>query len=237
MSSSPLPTTSGGAHIFPSPPRPRHRRCCQVIVAAAAPPRSYGVGRRAVSLAGVAAWLATTVGRADAASPFDKYVKRKKLEPLETYVPAVLLTIDQFVDLEKSLEFEKPRYDESRSLLRSGPASSLRVNIRAVAQYASSNGQGKAASDAVDECLRALEDLDSLLLHASRNDPSASVETMRSKISVALAALDNLLQTVPSAVLDKGKAIADAYRTPVDDYVEENAAELDPRLKQLEDIL
>lgn len=63
MSSSPLPTTSGGAHIFPSPPRPRHRRCCQVIVAAAAPPRSYGVGRRAVSLAGVAAWLATTVSR------------------------------------------------------------------------------------------------------------------------------------------------------------------------------
>lgn len=47
----------------------------------------------------------------------------------------------------------------------------------------------------------------------------------------------SLLQTVPSAVLDKGKAIADAYRAPVDDYVEENAAELDPRLKQLEDIL
>ncbi|CAD6209816.1 unnamed protein product [Miscanthus lutarioriparius] len=204
MSSSLLPTTSGGAHICPSPPRPRRRRC---------------------------------LPRADAASPLDKYVKRKKLEPLESYVPAVLLTIDQFVDLEKSLEFEKPMYDQSRTLLRSGPASSLRVNIRAVAQYASSNGQGKAASDAVDECLRALEDLDSLLLRASRNDPSASVETMRSKISVALAALDNLLQTVPSAVLDKGKAIADAYRTPVDDYVEENAAELDPRLKQLEDIL
>ncbi|CAL4912865.1 unnamed protein product [Urochloa decumbens] len=191
MSSSLLPTTSGGLHVCPSPPRPRRRRCCQVITAAALPPASGGVGRRAVSLAGVAAWLATTVGRADAASPLDKYVKRKKLEPLETYVPAVLLTIDQFVDLEKSLDFEKPRYDETRSLLRSGPASSLRINIRAVAQYASSNGQGKAASDAVDECLRALEDLDSLLLHASRNDPSASVETMRSKITVALGALDN----------------------------------------------
>ncbi|KAJ1298559.1 hypothetical protein BS78_01G462700 [Paspalum vaginatum] len=237
MSSSLLRTTSGGAHVCPSPPRPGRRRCCQVIAAATALPPSKGVGRRAVSLSGVAAWIATTVGRADAASPLDKYVKRKKLEPLEAYVPAVLLTIDQFVDLEKSLETEKPRYDESRSLLRSGPASSLRINIRAVAQYASSNGQGKAASDAVDECLRALEDLDSLLLHASRNDPSASVETMRSKISVALGALDNLLQTVPSAVLDKGKAIADAYRTPVDDYVEENVAELDPRLKQLEDIL
>ncbi|RLN18247.1 uncharacterized protein C2845_PM02G35840 [Panicum miliaceum] len=236
MSSSLVPTASGGLHVCPSPPRPRRRRCCHVT-AAALPPASDGVGRRAVSLAGVAAWLTTAVGRADAASPLDKYVKRKKLEPLETYVPAVLLTIDQFVDLEKSLQFEKPRFDETRSLLRSGPASSLRINIRAVAQYADSNGQGKAASDAVDECLRALEDLDSLLLHASRNDPSASVETMRSKISVALGALDNLLQTVPSAVLDKGKAIADAYRTPADDYVEENAAELDPKLKQLEDIL
>jgi len=236
MSSSLVPTratTSGGLHVCPSPTRPRRRRCCQVT-AAALPPAS---GRRAVSLAGVAAWLATAVGRADAASPLDKYVKRKKLEPLETYVPAVLLTIDQFVDLEKSLEFEKPRFDETRSLLRSGPASSLRINIRAVAQYADSTGQGKAASDAVDECLRALEDLDSLLLHASRNDPTASVEAMRSKISVALGALDNLLQTVPSAVLDKGKVIADAYRTPADDYVEENAAELDPKLKELEDIL
>ncbi|KAL6867744.1 hypothetical protein ACP4OV_015768 [Aristida adscensionis] len=233
MPSSLIPANSGGARVCPSPTRPRR----PVATAAAVPPLPARVGRRAASLAGVAAWLAATVGRADAASPLDKYVKRKKLEPLETYVPAVLLTRDQFTDLEKSLEFEKPRYDESRSLLRSGPASSLRVNIRAVAQYASSNGQGKVASDAVDECLRALEDLDSLLLRASRNDQSASVETMRSKISVALAALDNLLQTVPSAVMDKGKAIADAYRTPADDYVEQSATELDPRLKQLEDIL
>jgi hypothetical protein len=30
--------------------------------------------------------------------------------------------------------------------------------------------------------------------------------------------------TVPSAVMDKGKAIADAYRTPADDYVDGNAA-------------
>uniref|UniRef100_A0A0D9Z2U9 DUF7880 domain-containing protein n=1 Tax=Oryza glumipatula TaxID=40148 RepID=A0A0D9Z2U9_9ORYZ len=217
MPTSLLPTTSGGGHLCPSPPPSRRRRCCQVAAAAG------GIGRRAVSLAG---------GQTRA-----RLTNTKKLEPLETYVPAVLLTQDQFRDLEKSLEFEKPRYDESRSLLRSGPASSLRINIRAVAQYASSSGQGKAASDAVDECLRALEDLDSLLLQASRNNPSASVDVMRSKISVALGALDNLLQTVPSAVLDKGKAIADAYRTPTDDYEMGDATELDPRLKQLQDIL
>lgn len=89
----------------------------------------------------------------------------------------------------------------------------------------------------MDECLRALEDLDALLLKASRKDSSASVEVMRSKIIVALGALDNLLQTVPSAVMDKGKAIADAYRTPSDGYEEGNGAELDPGLKQLQDIL
>jgi len=85
-------------HICPSPPRPCQRRCCQVTDTAL----PLASGRRAVALAGIAAWLATAVGRADAASPLDKYVKRKKLEPLETYVPAVLLTIDQFVDLGNS---------------------------------------------------------------------------------------------------------------------------------------
>ncbi|CAM0871559.1 unnamed protein product [Alopecurus aequalis] len=193
-SASLLPATSAGAQPCPSLAPPRHRRCCRVTAASTAPPSvGLALGRRAVSLAGVAAWLATTADRAEA-SPFDNYVKRKKLEPLESYVPAVLLTQDQFRDLEKSLEFEKPKFDESRSLLRSGPASSLRINIRAVAQYASSNGQGKAASDAVDECLRALEDLDSLLLKATRKDTSASVETMRSKIAVALVALDKYYQ-------------------------------------------
>ncbi|KQK23339.2 hypothetical protein BRADI_1g72875v3 [Brachypodium distachyon] len=93
---------------------------CRVTASAATPPPSDGLclGRRAISLAGVAAWLATASGQ-------------------------------------KSLEFEKP----------------------------------------------------------------------------------SLLQTVPSAVMDKGKAIADAYRTPSDGYEEGNGAELDPGLKQLQDIL
>lgn len=37
---------------------------------------------------------------------------------------------------------------------------------------------------------RALEDLDSLLLHASRNDPTATVESMKKKMDIALGALD-----------------------------------------------
>lgn len=79
-----------------------------------------------------------------------------------------------------------------------------------------------------------MEDLDSLLLNASRNDPKASVKSMQSKIGIAVDALDSLLQTVPSDVLVKGKAIADAYNTPEDDVPSES---LDPKLKQLESIL
>ncbi|WOL01017.1 hypothetical protein Cni_G09730 [Canna indica] len=174
---------------------------------------------------------------AEAANPFDKYVKRKKLDPLEAYIPAVLLSRAQFEDLEKSLDTKQPSYDISRSLLRSGPAASLRINIRAVAQYAAEDGNGKIASDAVDQCLRALEDLDSLLLNALRKDPTASTESMKGKLDIALGALDSLLQTVPSKVLDKGKAIADAYRDPSYQSDEGTPADLDPEMKKLEALL
>lgn len=172
--------------------------------------------------------------RVIAGSIFDKYLKRKKLEPLESYVPAVILTQLQIKDLEKSLEIDQPQYAACRSLLRSGPAASFRTNIRAVAQYASDGGSGNTAFNDVDQCLRALEDLDSLLLRASRKDAGASVELMKSKISVAVNSLDSLLQTIPSDVLDKGKAIADAYRIPEEEV---EPQDLDPELKQLESIL
>ncbi|KAL5081408.1 hypothetical protein RYX36_009829 [Vicia faba] len=122
----------------------------------------------------------------------DKYVKREKLEPLETYVPAVILTQSQIEDLDKTLEGDKPQFALCRSLLRSGPAASLCINIRAVAQYASDSGNGKTAFNNVDKCLRSIEELDSLLLRASRNDPGASVKSMKTNVKSALIALDNL---------------------------------------------
>lgn len=191
-------------------------------------------GRRSLSLGLILLRSYALPNRSNAANLFDKYVKRKQLEPLDAYVPAVLLSEAQFKDLETFLDVGQPNYDASRSLLRSGPAASLRVNIRAVAQYATDDGKGKVASDAVDQCLQALEDLDSLLLRATRNDPTASIGSMKNKIGIALGALDSLLQTVPSSVLDKGKAIADAYRNPSN---QEEDSIVDPELKQLEQLL
>lgn len=48
-------------------------------------------------------------------------------------------------------------------------------------------------------------------------------------------ALDSLLKTVPSDVLDKGRVIADAYRSSDDEDAGNEIS--DPELKQLESIL
>lgn len=168
-----------------------------------------------------------------ASSLIDKYVKRKRLDPLEAYVPPVILAQLQFQDLEKILSVDKPEFEACRSVLRSGPASSLRVNIRAVAQYASDAGYSQTASNDVDRCLRALEEMDSLFLRASRKDPNATVELMKSQLGTALTALDSLLQTVPSEVLDKGKAMVEVYRSP---FEEDNASD-SAEIQQLQSIL
>ncbi|KAI9192110.1 hypothetical protein LWI28_018454 [Acer negundo] len=197
-------------------------------------PPEWRESRRLVSFSLVLSNLLFFPKNAIAGNLLDKYVKRKKLDPLEVYVPPVILTQLQIKDLEKTLEVEKPEYVSCRSQLRAGPAGSLRVNIRAVAQYASDAGNGKSAFEDVDQCLRALEELDALFLRASRNDEGASVKSMKANIGIAINALDSLLNTVPSEVLDKGKAIADAYRIP-DEGAEPDI--LDPEIKQLESIL
>lgn len=56
---------------------------------------------------------------------------------------------------------------------------------------------------------------------------------LETNIQIALGSC-SLLQSVPTDVLEKGKAIADAYNAPEEDYAGENLA---PNLKQLESIL
>lgn len=177
-------------------------------------------GRREVGVASVAFLLLSLTGNqgkddAARAAGFDKYLKRKKLDPLDTYVPTVLLAQSQFQEVDGKLDEggEQKKYSDARSLLRTGPAASLRTDIRAVAQYAAETGSddGTAASAAVDQCLSALEDLDSLLFQASRSQ-GAPVERMRKDLTMTVSALDRLLATVPAPILEKSRAIADAYK-------------------------
>lgn len=223
------------ASILPSLPRrfsaantKNHRRFRCALSSS-----NWRKNRRLVSISLLLSNLFLIPDHASAGNLLDRYVKKKKLDPLEVYVPAVILTQLQIKDVGKILGSSEPEYATCRSLLRSGLASSLRVNIRAVAQYALEDGNGNIAFDNVEQCLRALEELDSSLLRATRNDRGVSIESMKTNIDTAVLALDRLLKTVPADVLAKGKAIADAYSSPE----EEETEILDPELKQLESIL
>ncbi|KAJ7966359.1 Apicidin F synthase [Quillaja saponaria] len=132
-------------------------------------PSEWRESRRLVSISLAVSHLMLFSNSAAAGSILDKYVKRKKLEPLEVYVPAIILTQLQIKDLEKTLEDDKPEFAACRSLLRSGPAASLRVNIRAVAQYASDSGNGRIASNNVDQCLSLLQTVPSDVLSKGKN--------------------------------------------------------------------
>ncbi|KAL7159122.1 hypothetical protein ABFS83_01G007500 [Erythranthe nasuta] len=234
-------TTAHGASIIPftrasSLTAKPKRSSFSTRVRSALLPERKQESRRLVSLLLVSLNFFPITKDAMGAGILDNYVKKKKLDPLEAYIPAVILTELQIKELGQYLEVDQPRFADCRTLLRSGPASSLRVNIRAVAQYASEAGNGKSAFNEVDQCLRALEELDSLLLRASRNDSNAStIESMKVNVVTVLTALNSLLKTVPAEMLDKGKAMADAYLSPGEDSAAPD--NLDPQIKQLESIL
>ncbi|XP_047067940.1 uncharacterized protein LOC124675909 isoform X3 [Lolium rigidum] len=102
----------------------------------------------------------------------------------------VVWTLDWLRELDQVLEIERSTYNTCRSLLQLSPVSSLRSNIESMVKCASfCNGQGEAASKAVNFCLRALDDFD-LALHESPCDLSGSVDAIRFKIWDVLQALD-----------------------------------------------
>ncbi|CAL4958908.1 unnamed protein product [Urochloa decumbens] len=134
-------------------------------------------------------------------------ISKKVWLPLVSYVFSILVVQQQFRDFEESLTQRRGHcYLEARqSLLPSGLASTLYVNIQELAQYATSKGLGEAATDAVNVFLRAYKELGNLLSGDLLNGPSAWDETVRDNIDIAVGALDGLLHTVPSRVLHAGR--------------------------------
>ncbi|VAH41145.1 unnamed protein product [Triticum turgidum subsp. durum] len=117
----------------------------------------------------------------------------------------VLLTQDWFREIDERLEFGRPSLVECLSLLQCCPVSSVLSDIQEVVKYAFSTGEGEAAPKAVNLCIRSFEDFD-VQLRGLLHDPASTAEGMRSKISVALRALDSILDIVPPSL----KALADA---------------------------
>ncbi|XP_047060707.1 uncharacterized protein LOC124667481 [Lolium rigidum] len=136
--------------------------------------------------------------------PEDDVTQNFKSISMADCVLQVMLTQDWFMELDKCLESEGATYDECRSLLHSRPVSSLLLDIQEVVKDASGYGESETTSKAADICSRALEDFDVQL--KSPSDPLSCTEALRSRISVALGALDSFLRTVPATV----RVLADA---------------------------
>ena len=146
------------------------------------------------------------------------YVRKRKLDPLSSYVPAVLAAREQLAGLE-GLAASDPV--EARIELRSGAFEGLRDNVRAVGEYAGSSGGSSSGSssggsssgsssasenNAVKSFFESVQKLDYELFAAAREkrDPSSAVvESLRAGV----AALDALLATVPAADLAEARRL------------------------------
>ncbi|CAL4891146.1 unnamed protein product [Urochloa decumbens] len=149
---------------------------------------------------------------------------KEQLMPLVVYVVSILLAQQKFRQFEKYFTKGRPSTGEVRPLLHSGVAatSTMNVHIHQVTKYATSIGVGKAASDAVKSFQRASEDIEKILERYCWAEPTARGKDVGDKINVAVGALDELLHTLPSVVLDIGRSMIPVYEpvnevTPVFD--------------------
>ncbi|KAM0834971.1 hypothetical protein ACQ4PT_063237 [Festuca glaucescens] len=122
-------------------------------------------------------------------TPGDDVTMHFKRISVADCVLQVLLAQDWFMELDERLKFERPTYDECKSLLNCCPVSSLLSDMQEVVKYALYNGHCEATPKAVDFCSRALENFD-VVLRESVSDPSLSTEAMRSNVNVVLEGLE-----------------------------------------------
>jgi hypothetical protein len=163
----------------------------------------------------------------------NRYVKRKRLDPLASYVPALLLAREQ---LEASgAAFRARDAAAARSLLRSGAFGGVRESVRAVGEYATEAGQ--PGGELATAFFRELEVFDRSMRPAERRQKeqleAAAAEDARGgggggssggssssgqddddpdgKIAEAekatLAALDALVATVPGETVERAKQV------------------------------
>jgi hypothetical protein len=105
--------------------------------------------------------------------------------------------------------------EAARQLLRSGPFSALRDNIRALGEYAAASSSSSSQSGAVaantgqlvTNFFRALEGLDLIFYQAFRDKKDVDKEAAAAKLQATTSALDELLATVPADVMTTAKKV------------------------------
>ncbi|GAX84588.1 hypothetical protein CEUSTIGMA_g12009.t1 [Chlamydomonas eustigma] len=172
------------------------------------------IGRREIIKNGLlisaSVWL--NVGSSSARG-LDRYIRKKALDGLDTYVPLALVARQQLEDARKVMEVD---VKAARALLRSGAFNGLRENIRAIGEYAALNQKEVNASQLVGSFFSTLDSYDRLLYEAVQREKTAAtaegstvldVQEAEKRWNATLVALDNLLQTVPEDVMKRSKLI------------------------------
>eukprot|EP00238_Polyblepharides_amylifera_P007587 CAMPEP_0196592962 /NCGR_PEP_ID=MMETSP1081-20130531/74296_1 /TAXON_ID=36882 /ORGANISM="Pyramimonas amylifera, Strain CCMP720" /LENGTH=273 /DNA_ID=CAMNT_0041916793 /DNA_START=201 /DNA_END=1022 /DNA_ORIENTATION=- len=192
------------------------------------------IGRR-LALGGLAMGFILTSQLLSNSNPahagFDRYIKKKPLDPIETYVPSLFLTRDQYALIDSELTASAPldeRVDTCKELLREGPAGAMRDNMRSVARYVAEefgadSKVGREATSALDSFIISVDSLDGALNAAKRSKKFSGpqVAATQAHLEDVLTSIDKLLATLPTSVLVRSQAIADAssinFQLPPDD--------------------
>eukprot|EP00899_Mesostigma_viride_P012107 jgi/Mesvir1/20898/Mv07972-RA.1 len=143
---------------------------------------------------------------------FGKYIKKKENDPIETYVPSILLARKQMLTIRGILGDEEVSMTDIRQLLRGGPVSGIRADLKAVKEYAEtvSEESSVATGEAVNAALRALEKVDVLLLNGGRGSAQVSRSDVQGYVDTVVASIDKALLAVPPAVMESSQAFLDS---------------------------
>lgn len=141
------------------------------------------------------------------------YVKKKKLDTIDSYLPPLFLAKEQLIRVIRIAQDPA----DARQQLRSGSFSGLRENIRSVGEYVSrEKGDEKLGKRLVGEFFSELEAADFALLSASRSEDdarAAQVQEARTRLEGTIKALDGLLGELPKDVVERSRSIADVVNS------------------------
>lgn len=162
--------------------------------------------------AALVAPLAPSVPALASERGMNQYVKRKRSDPLETYIPPLIAAR---IQLQQAMEVMAEAPDTARQLLRKGAMDGVRSNVRVVGEYAVQDaGQPDAeVTKIVKGFFLALEKYDRVLLIASRDEVNRKLPAEAKDLGdAAIAALDKVLTLVPEEMVAKAREIIAALQ-------------------------
>ena len=171
---------------------------------------------------------ASSGGNPDVVRGLGKYVKKKKLDKIDTYLPPLFLARDQLVRVER-VSLQSPA--DARQQLRSGAFSGLRDTVRSVGEYISREKNDEALGKRlVAGFFKELEAIDFALLNATRSE-TLDVQGIRSHVDGCVKAIDALVAQLPEDIVSKAQGVAKAVSEAEEQ--QDFPSDIDPDMKLL----